>query len=66
MKRTAILLDENGVEIYRGCPAKMPVRFISEDNDEENVDWCMAEVPDAGSPLDENGLDMVIHDGDWY
>lgn len=70
MKRVAILLDENGKEIYRGCPAMMPVRFVvdpgTDDSSDEMVEWTMAEVPDSGNPIDEVGDDMVIYDGDWY
>lgn len=60
--RTAILLDEDGKEIYRGHPANMPVRFVSEDG-QTIYEWTMNEAVEAGTPIDpDDGSDMEIHD----
>ena len=64
MSRMAILLDDNGQEIWRGLPANMPVRFVSDDKS-FTVVATMADVAEIGVPIDVNtGNDLSIHDGD--
>jgi hypothetical protein len=59
--RTAILLDENGIEIFRGHPSDMPVRWS--DDLGGLHDWTMNNVAEAGTPIDEeSGEDLEIHD----
>ena len=61
MKRTAILLDENGKEIYRGNPADLPVRFLSEGGD--LIEHSMSAAVDVGTPIDpESGDDLTLYD----
>ena len=61
MKRTAILLNETGEEIFRGDPANLPVRFVSEDG--YLVEHSMNACVDVGTPIDEDsGNDLVLYD----
>ena len=62
--RTAILLDENGVEIYRGHPGDMPIRFCHNDDTETVVcEATMNGVLYSGVPIDaDDGSDLEIHE----
>lgn len=61
MKRTAILLDENSKEIFRGNPADLPVRFLSEDGN--LIEHSMTAALDVGTPInDEWGNDLKLYD----
>lgn len=63
MKRTAILLDENGKEIYRGNPAGMPVRFTTQEGG--LVEHSMIAAVDVGNPIDpESGDDLTLYNED--
>lgn len=65
-KRTAVLLDAQGNEIYRGPPAAMPVRFV--DSEGGVTDWTMQDAVSAGTPIESEGEhdgdDMSLHDDD--
>lgn len=57
--RTAILLDENGAEIWRGLPSEMKIIFRKKG--EYSTQASMADVAESGIPIDvEDGNDLDI------
>lgn len=66
--RLAVIL-EDGEEIWRGKPAHMPIRFVTNEDELplDIVEVTMSMIVDIGTPIDpETGQDMIIVKDDLY